>query len=153
MKIETATVIRAPVEVVFDLLADIPAWPEVIPAITRIEVLNGDAIAVGTNFRETRVMFGREAHEVMTVAEMERPFRLVLTAENHGARYRAEHRLAPASEGARLALSFEGIPITFAARLFQPIGRLMLPRVRRMLEEDLDALRTVAEQRGRTGSP
>ena len=76
--------------------------------IERVEILTPGPVAVGTRFRETRIMFGRRATEEMTVAELDPPRRLVLTAYNHGTAYRAEHLFAPEGDGTGLTLIFAG---------------------------------------------
>jgi hypothetical protein len=101
-------------------------------------------VAVGTRFRETREMFGRKATEEMTVAEIEPPRRLVLTAFNHGTAYRVEHLLTAESAGTR---------VTLAARLLMPLGLLFRGTVRRQLVSDLADLGHEAGRRLRDGAP
>lgn len=147
MRIEVAHEIAAPAEIVFAVLADIPRWPEVLPVIRSLEMLTPGPVAVGTRFRETRVMHGREASEEMTVATLEPPRRLVLTAESHGARYTADHILEPAPRGTRLVLKFEGRPVTFLAKLLLPLAKLAAGGLKRQLESDLGHIAAAAERR------
>ena len=108
MRIIVEVRVSAPVERVFAAATDIPCWPETIEAITRVEMLTEGPVAVGTRFREARTMFGREETEEMTVQELTPPERFVLTAENHGTRYRAVHTFVAEGSGTRLKLAFEG---------------------------------------------
>ena len=126
MQVTVETEVAAPPDVVFATMADIAHWPEFIGGIERVELLTDGPMRVGTRFRETRTMFGRSASEEMTVAELVPPHRLVLTAENHGTRYVATHEVTPTANGARLALTFAGTPVTVAARLFSVIGILFI---------------------------
>jgi hypothetical protein len=135
--------------VVFATMMDIARWPAFIRGIERVEMLTDGPVRVGTRFRETRTMFGRSASEDMAVAELAPPFRLVLTAENHGTRYVVTHEVTPAPNGARLVLTFAGTPVTAAARLFSIIGFLFMGAVRRKLEDDLAQVKAEAERRGR----
>ena len=153
MRMSVETLIDAPPHVVFAVLADIPAWPSVISAIAEVGLLTPGPVAVGTRFRETREMFGRKATEEMTVAEIEPPRRLVLTAFNHGTAYRGEHLLAAEGTGTRVTLAFEGRPITLEARLLMPLGLLFAGTVRRLLASDLADLGREAERRHRDGAP
>ena len=90
----------------------------------------------------------------MTVAEMEPPRRLVLTAYNHGTAYRVEHAFSPEAGGTRIALKFEGKPVTLLAWLFMPLGLLFMGNVRRQLQADLGDLAREAERRhGQAGRP
>lgn len=145
MRVTVETWIAAPPQRVFAVTADIPRWPEVISAIARVDLMTPGPVAAGTRFKETRTMFGREAVEEMTVAELRPPERLVLTAENHGARYRAVHSFAPEGAGTILRLDFEGVPMTVAARLLAPIGWMMKGHVVKQLEADLADLKRAAE--------
>jgi hypothetical protein len=149
MQCSVERLFAAPREIVFAVAIDIPRWPEVISSIDRIELLTPGPIAVGSRFRETRRMFGREATEEMTVSELAPPQRFVLTAENHGTRYRAEHVLAPADTATRLTLVFSGEPVSFSARLLSPLGWLMSGHLKKQLEADLDDLQRAAERLAR----
>ena len=95
-------------------------------------------------------MFGRNATEEMTVAELDPPYRLVLTAFNHGTAYRAEHVLEAEGTGTRLTLIFEGRPVSLAARLFAPLGWMFMGTVKRQLTSDLADLKREAERRQAT---
>ena len=146
MQISVATTVDASPERVFAVATAIPRWPEVIRGIGRVEILTPGAVAMGTRFRETRVMYGREATEEMTVAELDPPKSFVLTAENHGTRYRAEHTFVPDGRGTRLTMTFSGKPVTLLARLFMPLGLLMAGSLKRTLEADLADLKRAAER-------
>jgi len=69
--------IEAPREVVFDAALDLHSAAENIGAITKMEVLTDGPIGLGTRFRETRVMFRKEATELMEITVFERPARFV----------------------------------------------------------------------------
>lgn len=146
MQIGIEALVEAPPEVVFAVVADIPAWPRYISAIDRIELLSPGPVVAGLRFRETRVMFGRPATEEMTVAEIAPPRRLVLTGINHGTAYRAEHVCEPQGRQTRLRLVFEGRPVTLLARLFTPLGWLFLGAVKRQFASDLADLKGEAER-------
>ena len=147
MKLTLETTIMAPIEAVFATMTEIERWPDIISGISDIEVLTAGPMAIGTTFRETRQMYGRTATEEMTVAEFNAPHLFVLTAENHGTFYRAEHVLEPDGENTRMKMSFEGTPVTLFARLLSPLGLFMKNSVKKMLEADLAELKSAAEQR------
>ncbi len=145
MRICVETAISASPERVFALLTDVERWPETMVAIERIDMLTEGPVDLGTRFRETRTMFGREAIEEMTVAEISPPQRFVLTATNRGTAYRAEHLLEAHDAGTRLRLIFDGTPQTLAARLLAPLGYLMRGTIERQLAVDLADLKRAAE--------
>lgn len=149
MRIVMATVVDAPQDVTFATVTDIAGWPRIAGAIRKTEILTAGPVSVGTRFRETRMMYGREATEEMTVAELDPPRRFVLTAFNHGTAYRVEHLLEPQGAATRMTLAFEGRPVSLLARLFMPLGRLFVSSVRRQLQADLAGLEREAERRAR----
>jgi hypothetical protein len=152
MQCRVERLIAAPREIIFAVAIDIPRWPEVISSIDRVEMLTPGPVAVGSRFRETRRMFGREATEEMTVTELAPPEHFVLTAENHGTRYRAEHLLAQADSATRLTLVFSGEPASLLARIMSPLGWLMSGHLKKQLEADLDDLKRAAERRAQQPS-
>src|SRR4051812_9790697 len=84
--------VAAAPERVFALASDFANLPKRIPDITKVELLTGDTVGVGTRFRETRVMFGKEAVETMEVAAFDPPHSYVLVANSCGARYESTLR-------------------------------------------------------------
>lgn len=145
MRLSVETAIAVPRARVFHKLMDVARWPEAITGIDSVEVLTPGPVGVGTRIRETRRMHGRLASEVMTFAEIVAPGRLALTAESHGTRYRITHELTEAGAGTRLAMHFEGIPVTMLARAFTPIAWLMRGSIERQLAADLADLKRACE--------
>ena len=68
MEIRLSKHIAAPVDVTFDVFSDIPNLEEHIAGIVKVEVLSDVTQGVGTHWRETRVIFGREATEEMEIS-------------------------------------------------------------------------------------
>ncbi len=147
-KVTVERTIAAPPERVFAVSSDIPRWAEVVPAIQRIEMLTDGPVGVGTRFRETRLMFGREETETMEVLEFEAPRRYVLGAESHGSRYRTEFRFEPAGEGTRLVFDFTGVPLTVAAKVMGFLMKPMLKKMGELCAADLEALKAHVEGGG-----
>lgn len=139
-------VIKAPCGAVFAHLTTPERWPDAISAIEAVEVLTPEPFGLGSCFRETRTMFGRQASEDMTVAALDPPKRMLLTANNHGVRYEKEHFLEETDEGTRLTLSFSGEPQTLINRLTGRVMWLLMGNMlRKMLERDLDDLKRSLE--------
>lgn len=67
MKLSMREEFNAPVEVVFAAITDIQAAAKWMPNLVSIELLTDGPYDVGTKWRETRSMFGREASEVFEV--------------------------------------------------------------------------------------
>src|SRR5690606_37390928 len=85
-KIEVSRSVNAPPATVFEMLTDLEGAPRRIPAIQKIEMLTPGPVGVGTRFRETRVMFGREASETMEFVAFEPGRSYTVTAFSCGTR-------------------------------------------------------------------
>lgn len=147
MQIAVKCFVETPPDAAFSTAIDISNWPRFISGVQSVELLTPGPVAASTRFRETRSMFGRQASEDMTLAQIEPPRRFLLTAFNHGTAYRAE--FASEATGTRTTLVFEGQPATLLARLFAPLSWLFLGTLKRQLELDLADLKREAERRHR----
>jgi uncharacterized membrane protein len=148
MQMQCKTTIRAPVERVFDSAIDLRNAPGRIKGIKKLEVLDDGPIRVGTRFRETRVMFGREATEEMKVTALERPQMYAVGCESHGCRYHSEFHFRPIAEGTEVAMTFRGEPQTLFAKI---IGFLMAPMAKSIMKicaQDLEDLKKSLEANG-----
>lgn len=92
--------IAAPADRVWAALTDIEHGADVIKGIDRIEMLGEGPFGVGTRWRETRRMLGKEATEEMWVTESEPGTRYVVEAESRGMHYTSEFLLTPQGEDA-----------------------------------------------------
>ena len=121
MQVACSEHINASPERVFAASTDVERWPETISAITKTEVLTDGPVGAGTTFRETRVMFGKEASEVMTFARFEPPRGYTLTAESHGCRYETTFTFTPEAGGTRVDMNFRGEPQTFVSKIMAAV--------------------------------
>lgn len=140
--------VRATPARTFEVASDLRAAVGRIRAITKLEVLTPGPVRVGTRFRETRRMFGRDATEEMEILEFDPPRSFVMGCDNHGCRYRTRFLFTPSGAGTRMEMQFRAEGLTFFARL---MGTLMKPLAKKMLVEcgkDLDDI--VAHAEGRT---
>ncbi len=137
--------IDAPREVVFDTALDLQSAAENIRGIQKLEVLTDGPVGIGTRFRETRVMFKKEATEIMEIVVMERPSRYVLKAESHGSKYLTSYDLEEVDSGTRLTMNFSSEPQTIAAKVLGVVFSLMMGAMRKAVEKDLDDLKAAVE--------
>ena len=136
---------------VFEALTDLHRWPETVSAITKVEVLTDGPMNVGTRFRETRIMFKREATEEMEVVEFVPGRRYMTTAESHGSRYRSEVRVVPDGSGSTVEMEFRGEPVSFMSKVLSPVcGVLFGGALRKCVEGDLDDIKAFIEGQGVT---
>jgi uncharacterized membrane protein len=135
-----------PVEAVFDLCADLEHAAANVTAIARVEMLTDGPVGVGTRWRETRVMLGREATEELEVTAVDPGRSYRVEAGSRGMRYVSDLTFADAgAEGTRVRMTFDGTPTTLAARLLTPLALLMKRPTQRMLAQDVEDMRRSLE--------
>lgn len=136
-------------ERVFDVCTDLANAPNRIRAITKMELLTPGPVGTGTRFRETRVLFKREASETMEITRFERPHAWDFTCESHGCRYLTQWRVHPKDEGrsSELELRFHAQPLGLGARLLSVMTWLMLRLCRKETAKDLEDMAAAAEAR------
>lgn len=149
MELTVSREIAAPVARVWSVITDLDATTATLSGVIAVERTAGEGYEVGTAWRETRVVFGRQATEEMVVAEVEAPRRTVVRSEARGARYATEFvlsELGPARTGLTVTFSGEqtggGLLGRIAEFVLGPVGRTVS---RRMLTQDLIDIAAVAE--------
>lgn len=137
--------IHASPERTFEFLTDFAGAPARIRAIKRIEILTPGPIRAGTRFRETRIMFKREATEEMEVLAFDPPRSVVLGCESCGSRFRTEFTVAADGAESTVTMTFMAQPISFFARLMSPLMKPMLKSCAKSCEEDLEDIKRALE--------
>ncbi|MFD6415214.1 SRPBCC family protein [Streptomyces sp. NPDC060194] len=141
--------IAAPRERVWHGLTDLTGWPAVLSGVERVEVLSDGPFGVGTRWRETRRMFGKEATEEMWVTACTAPERYVVEADSHHTHYVSEFTLR--AEGPDVTV----VRLTFAAQppggvaglLAKVFGALGSKAVAKALAKDLADVAASVEAR------
>jgi uncharacterized protein YndB with AHSA1/START domain len=142
--------INAPREAVFAQFTDLEHAPQRISGIDELEILTDGPVGVGTRFRETRTMFGKQATEVMEFVAFDRPASYELHAESCGSRYRTRFEFEDDAGGTRVRMHFHATPLTWPARIMGVITRpLFSGMLRRCIAQDLADLADACE--GRSG--
>ena len=135
-------------EKVWAVLADIAGSPDTISGIVSVERLDDATdFGIGTKWRETRVLFGREATEVMEVTAVEPGRSYTVVSDGKGATYTSIMAVEPADEGgSTISMSFGGEPTSTVSRVMSAtLGRLAAGSMRKMIEQDLKDIAAAAE--------
>lgn len=144
--ITASTHVAAPVDEVFAVYTNIEKAEERIPDIVSIEMLTDGPFGIGTRWRETRVMFKKEATEEMWVTAFDPPRSYCVEAESHGMKYATTFDFEPDGDGTKVSWSFTGTPQTLGTKVLSPVlGVLMNGTMRKCMQRDLEALREVCE--------
>jgi len=145
--ITVSTNVSRPIDEVFKVYTEIEKTAERIPDITALEVLSEGPFGEGTRWRETRVMFKKEATEEMWVTGFNPPNSYNVEAESHGMRYSTHFLFSPDGEGTKVSWIFSGTALTLGAKIMAPIFNvLMKGTMTKCMLRDLEALRDVCER-------
>jgi uncharacterized protein YndB with AHSA1/START domain len=138
----TAVYMEAPPAVVFAALSDIERWKDWLPGLVAVEKLTAGPFGPGTEWRETRKMFGKEAAEHFRVARFEPPARVdVLVDGSKGSSKRGEYlftyELVPDRSGTNVELTGD-IRMPGVWGLF---SRMFVKSFKNACHKDLEALK------------
>lgn len=146
MKITDSITIKAPLDKVFNVFTDLEKATERVKSISKLEVLEGPGLLqVGTKWRETRTMFGKEATEEMWVTALEPNASYEVAAESQGTKYLSRYQFTQNGEATEVSLVFEGMPLTASAKLMNALGFLFAGAAKKALHKDLEDLKAVCE--------
>ena len=138
--------IAVPAERAFAAMTDFANAPQRISGIKRVELLTDGPPRVGTRFRETRVMFGREATETMEVTRFDSGRSYELSAMSCGTLFRSEIRVDPAGPSScDLTMTFLAMPQTVLAKIFALLFRGMMKSCERAMRQDMEEMKRSLE--------
>lgn len=138
----TAVYIESPPAVVFEALGNLETAGQWLPNLVRLDRLTPGPTGVGTEWRETRKMFGREATEHFRVTRFERPSRIDLLIDgSKGSSGRGEYafvfEVVPERSGSMVETTGEiRMPGIWAL-----LARFMTGTFKKACHKDLEALK------------
>ncbi len=147
MGLQVTRHVNAPLDKTFAAATDLTNAEKNISGILKMEILTDGPVGAGTRFRETRIMFGKEATEVMEIGEFNPPSGYTVDAESHGCKYHSEFTFAERDGGTDMTMTFEAYPQTFLAKLMGVLTRLFQKKMCDLIGKDLDDIKAVAERR------
>ena len=137
--------INAPVEVVFEAFADVHGFADRVDGIERVEVLTDGPVGLGTRFRETRIMFGKEATEEMEFTRFEKDQAITVSANSCGSHFDTIFQFQPQGDCTDVNIKMVIVPTTFVAKLMSPLGFLMQGTMKKMMNSDFDQIQAYCE--------
>jgi len=143
--------VAASAQQVWDVVTEIEASPGVMTAIEHVERLDDrPGFGVGTRWRETRTMFGKQATEEMEVTEVDPPHRYTVVAVNGSTTYTSTITVTPLdTQRCEVTMTFAGQTSGVIGRLLAAtVGRLFAGATRRALQQDLDDIATHVDGAG-----
>lgn len=140
--ISVTTTIKAPLEEVFQTVADIRIFSEAVPDIVEMEMLSEVSTGKGTRFRETRMINGKEATTELEVTEYVENERIRLVADSHGTVWDSVFTVSESHNHTELKLVME-------AKAYKLLPKLMNPFVKgfmkKALQKDMEAVKNYCE--------
>lgn len=140
----------APPEGVWAVLTDLDGATRTLRGVTKIEVLTPGDYGVGTGWRETRRMLGKEETEEMWVTAADAPRRTVVEADHGSVHYTTTFTLRPAGTGTQVDVTFGAVsrnPGRVERALWRVFGRVGAAASRKALERDLEDIAAASSAR------
>ncbi len=143
----TAVYIEAPPPIVFEALTNLDAVGKWMPNFVRLEKVTPGPVGAGTEWRETRKVFGKEATEQFRVTRFDRPSRVDLHVDGSkgSVKRRGEYffifELLPERTGTNLELTCD---LHFTG-FYGFLSRFMAGRFKKFCHADLEALKAHLE--------
>ncbi len=136
------------IEVVWSTISAVGEYPGRVSSYVRVEYQTPERGGIGTKWRQTRSVFGREHAQVLNVVGWEPPVYLETKAKESGAEYTTIYRLTEADGSTEVSVRFEVEATSVIGAVFQRLmgGRLMAS-TREAMERDLADLTAAAELR------
>ncbi len=134
---------NAPIDLVFKTVSDINNFSKAIPDIVNVEFLSDVKSGVGTRFRETRLMNGKEAMTELEVTEFVENDRVRMVTDSHGAVWDSVFTVKRVDGHTELTLAMDAIPHTLMQKMMIPMIKGMISKA---LEKDVDAVKTYCEK-------
>ena len=146
MKVKANCTINATKVEVFNAFSDLKSLANNIKAIKRIEVLTPGDVGIGTKFKETRLMFGKESSETMEITQFSPPEYFKEEAQSNGMHYVAEWRFIDEGNKTTVSIDFSGTATTLTARLLNVLFSFMAGGMKKAFLADMDDLKKMLEK-------
>ncbi len=138
--------IHAPVEKVFATFTNFREAADHVNGIAKLEVLTDGPIGVGTKFRETRIMFKKEAVEEMEITSFEPNRSYSVGCHSCGTDFRTTFQFVPNGNTTEVKMDMNCKPVSLFAKIMSPVTSLMMgPTMKKCIQSDLNDLAAVAE--------
>lgn len=134
--------IQAPADRVFETVADINNFSRAIPHIVNAEILSDTKSGVGTRFRETRLMNGKQATTELEVTEYVENDHVRIVADSHGTIWDTLFTVEQSGATTALEMTMDARPYKLLPKIMNPLVKGMIQKA---VEQDMDAVKTYCE--------
>ncbi len=148
MKVSVDIEIKRPKEVIWAAITDIENCSNIISSIIDVEILHKPVTGLdGLKWKETRLMFGKEASEIMWITELVDNEYYCTRAESHGSVYVTKMSVKETDGNTLLSMTFSGEAQSFFVKMVSAcMGVLIKKSMIKALRKDLEDIRKYVEQ-------
>ncbi len=146
MKVKAHGTINAEKAEVFNAFSDLKNLANNVKAIKSIEILTPGEVGIGSKFKETRVMFGKESSETMEITQFNPPDYFKEEAQSNGMHYATEWRFIDEGGKTGVSIEFSGRATTFTAKLLNLLFSFMVGGMKKAFLADMDDLKRMLEK-------
>jgi hypothetical protein len=140
--------VAAPPAVAFSVFSDLEHAVGRVKAISKLELVTPGPVGVGTRFRETRKMFGKDCTEELQITAYDPGHSYEMSAQSCGAEFRTIFHFVPDGAGTRVEVEFRPRAVSLFAKLMVPLTWLMTGSIKKCFDQDLEDLKQAAETAG-----
>ncbi|MEO1533955.1 MAG: SRPBCC family protein [Planctomycetota bacterium] len=144
--------VNASMEDVFAVASDIANAAERIGGIDSVEMLTDGPVGMGTKWRETRTMFGKQADETMWITAWEPPVagaasaKYLVEARSHGCHYVTPVEFERLGDNeTRMSMTMHATAETLSARIMMVVFGFMAKSAVKALQADLRDIKAYCE--------
>jgi carbon monoxide dehydrogenase subunit G len=135
--------INAPLEKVFKTVSDISQFSKAIPHIVNIEYLTEKKTGLGTRFRETRLMKGKEAVTELEVTEYIENDRIRLVADSHGTVWDTVFTVRAEKRKTELTMIMDAKAYKLLPKLLNPLIKGI---IKKAITKDIESVKVFCEK-------
>ena len=146
MKVKANCTINARKVEVFNAFSDLKNLENNVRAIKSIELWTPGVVGIGSSFKETRVMFGKESSETMEITQFSPPDYFKEEAQSNGMHYVTEWRFTDEGNKTTVSIDFSGTATTLTAKLLNVLFSFMVGGMKKAFLADMDDLKKMLEK-------
>ncbi|WP_339754686.1 SRPBCC family protein [uncultured Winogradskyella sp.] len=149
MELSVFVEIKKPIEDVWKAIIDFKNCSNYIESIVKLEIIDEPKdTLIGFKWKETRVMFGKEAVETMWITDYAENEYYQTRAESHGSIYKSRISIEHVGENTKLTMSFTAEAQTFFVKVFSKcMGFMIKGSMKKALIKDLNDIKTHLESK------
>ena len=139
MELSVFVEVKKPLEGVWKAIIDFKNCSNYMESIIKLEIIEQpEDTLVGFKWKETRVMFGKEATETMWITEYIENEYYQTRAESHGSIYISKLSLERSGQNTNLTMSFSSEATTFFVKLISSfMGFMIKGSMKKVINKDL----------------